>query len=167
GGLALCLVLAGCGGSSSEPDRQAAGEAMASGSKLCVKNSSAKTVSLSFGATLSPGQEQCKEGNSLTSSDINFDVQIDGVQAMTVEVNNPFLGMGWVKLTQPSFGQCLYESPMGQGKTSARADGLLRYQFERLSQLITTEKDPQQIQWTLTLSDPGTPSADGKPVKCS
>ncbi len=166
GGIALAVVLAGCGGGSAEPERQAAGEGTSAGSKLCVKNTSGKTVSLGA-ATISPGQEQCKEGNSLTSSDIAFDIQVDGMKTVYVEINNPYVGMGSTKLTQPDpFGQCLYESPAGQVKGSVKEDGVLRYQFERLTPLITDSSQPNFIEWTLTLSDPDIPSADGKPRKC-
>ena len=169
GGIALCVLLTGCGGDSAATDRQAAaGESVPIGTKMCVKNNSSKSVDVDFGSTLSTGQEQCTEGASLTGSDINFNVKVDGVQAVQVVANNPYIGMGSVKLIQPNaLGECLYESVAGKGKSTAKEDGLLRYQFERLTVLITSSEDPQQIEWKLTLSDPRTKSSDGNPVKCS
>jgi len=169
GGIGLCLLLTGCGGDSATTDRQAAaGEAVPAGTKLCVQNNSSKAVAVGFGSTLSTGQEQCTEGESLTGADIAFSIDVDGVQAMNVKANNPFIGMGSVTLLQPDpLGQCLYESVVGKGKTTPKEDGLLRYQFERLTVLITSSEDPQQIEWKLALSDPGKKSPDGNPVKCS
>jgi hypothetical protein len=134
---------------------------------MCVQNNSSKTVDVSFASTLPTGQEQCTEGNSLTGDDIVFDINVDGVQAMTVKANNPFIGSGSVTLLQPDpLGRCLYESVLGKGNSSSREDGLLRYQFERLTVLITSSDDPQQIEWKLRLSDPKATSPDGNPVKC-
>lgn len=169
GGIALCVLLTGCGGDSAATDRQAAaGESVPMGTKMCVKNNSSKSVDVSFGSTLSRGQEQCKEGASLTGADIDFKVNVDGVQAMQVVANNPYIGMGYVTLIQPdALGLCLNEAVLGKGKSTAKEDGLLRYQFERLTVLITSPEDPQQIEWKLTLSDPRTKSSDGNPLKCS
>lgn len=169
GGVALSVLLVGCGGDSTESGRQAAAVASdAGGSKMCVRNTSSKIVDTAFGSSLTNGQEACTEGNSLTGDDIAFDINVDGVQALMVTANNPFIGMGSVRLIQPDpLGQCLYESVAGRGKSSTKEDGLLRYQFERLTGLITSSEDPQQIEWILTLSDPRKKSPDGNPVKCT
>ena len=169
GGIALCVLLTGCGGDSAATDRQAAAsESAPIGTKMCVKNNSSKSVDVDFGSTLSTGQEKCTEGASLAGSDIDFNVKVDGVQAMQVVANNPHIGMGSVKLIQlDALGECLYEAVAGKAKGTAKEDGLLRYQFERLTVLITSGDDPQQIEWKLTLSDPGKKSPDGNPVKCS
>lgn len=140
------------------------------GSKLCVRNDSSQTVVVSsgLGATtpqgISPGDERCSENSNPFARDVAGILAVDGKDVMAVSVNNPIVGLGNVKLGKISRGLCLDNNLGRQGMKSVTADdGLLQYQFERLTPFSL---GIQQIEFRLVLTDSGAPSSGGSTVSC-
>ena len=154
-----------------EPDPTQESDASA-GSKLCIQNDASNPVTIVAGLgqrkplDIAPGAQQCSENfNPFASKDVKGTLAVNGVDVMWIATNNPFIGLASVEMFQPSGMLCLMENLGRQGmKSTAKDDGVLRYQFERLTPFSLK---PQQIEFRLVLTDSSNPSSSGRPGRCA
>ena len=154
-----------------EPDPTQESDASA-GSKLCIQNDASNPVTIVAGLgqrkplDIAPGAQQCSENfNPFASKDVKGTLAVNGVDVMLIATNNPFIGLASVEMFQPSGTLCLKENLGRQGmKSTAKDDGVLRYQFERLTPFSLK---PQQIEFRLVLADSSNPSSSGRPGRCA
>ena len=155
-----------------EPTEEPAGSEESAGSKLCIQNDASNPVTNVAGLgqrkplDIAPGSQQCSENfNPFASKDVKGTLAVNGVDVMRIATNNPFIGLASVEMFQPSGTLCLMQNLGRQGMTStAKDDGVLRYQFERLTPFSLK---PQQIEFRLVLQDSSSPSSSGRPRACS
>lgn len=143
------------------------------GSKLCMINNSSQTVTLTTVSSpkkilgeIAQGDEQCEDNfNALSSIDVARGLAVNGVELMSVTVNNPYVGMARVVMYQPGNKVCVVNDIAGVGKLGgAKDDGVLRYQLMRVTPYSLK---PQQVEYQLVLSDSENPTSGGRPVACS
>ena len=154
-----------------EPDPTEESDASA-GSKLCIQNDASNPVTIVAGLgqrqplDIEPGSQQCSENfNPFASKDVKGTLAVNGVDVMLIATNNPFVGLASVEMFQPSGTQCLMTNLSREGmKSGVRDDGVLRYQFERLTPFSLK---PQQIEFRLVLADSSNPSSSGRPGRCA
>ena len=155
-----------------EPTEESAVSDESAGSKLCIQNDASNPVTIVAGLgqrkplDIAPGSQQCSENfNPFASKDVKGTLAVNGVDVMMIAANNPFIGLASVEMFQPSGTLCLMQSLGRQGMMStAKDDGVLRYQFERLTPFSLK---PQQIEFRLVLQDSSSPSSSGRPRTCS
>ena len=155
-----------------EPTEESAGSDESAGSKLCIQNDASNPVTIVAGLgqrkplDIAPGSRQCSENfNPFASKDVKGTLAVNGVDVMRIATNNPFIGLASVEMFQPSGSLCLMQNLGRQGMMStAKDDGVLRYQFERLTPFSLK---PQQIEFRLVLQDSSSPSSSGRPRTCS
>lgn len=156
---------------SAEPDEaeQAAADEL-TGVRLCLKNSSSRTVTIASGfgepnpRDLAPGEEQCNQNSNPFGKDVMGQLAVGGVTTMAIAVNNPLIGLSTVIMSQPESGPCVDDKLGRQGMKSTTDDGLLNYQVERVTPFSV---GVQQIEFQLVLSDSNNPSSGSRARKCS
>ena len=147
------------------------GDSVVTGVNLCVVNESSRTpyvalrpvgsvVGSAEEGNLNRGDRLCVKGSALIGRDVDGSISVgDASPAMEIQASRPALWLSWVKLNQPNFGQCSYNSYFVNGG-STHDDGLLRYSVKRL-------KDTGSTEFVITLSDSKKKSSDGQPLKCT
>lgn len=142
------------------------------GSKLCMMNDSSQTVNVTTASAsreavgeLAPGDELCEDNfNAFSSKDLARGISVNGVELMSVTMNNPFVGLARVVMYQPGNRVCGVNDIAGPGKLGgAKDDGVLRYQLMRVTPYSLK---PQQIEYQLVLSDSEAPTSGGRSVAC-
>lgn len=142
------------------------------GTKLCVQNNASKAVTIVSGLgqsspfDIEPGAQQCSDNfNPLDAKDVKGLLAVNGGELMYVAALNPYVGLASVMLGQPTGYMCTNDNLGRQGmKSTAKDDGVLRYQFERLTPFSLK---PQRIEFRLDLSDSKNPSSSGTPRRCA
>jgi hypothetical protein len=172
--LAAALLVAGCS-SGAQANRAAAAQPSGPAANVyfCMSNQSSRTVQVSMSGNgggysdVGSGSEMCSDGFALYGADVVGSIDVDGSKIMDYAASRPALWTSWVKLIQPTFGQCLYSS-YSQGGGASYEDGVLRYSIKRGDDTLTgdQEKPLETTNFRITLLDPQKPSRDGAPVKC-
>lgn len=142
------------------------------GTKLCVQNNASKAVTIVSGLgqsspfDIEPGAQQCSDNfNPLDAKDVKGLLAVNGEELMYVAALNPYVGLASVMLGQPTGYMCTNDNLGRQGmKSTAKDDGVLRYQFERLTPFSLKL---QRIEFRLDLSDSANPSSSGTPRRCA
>ncbi|MDD2817687.1 MAG: hypothetical protein PHN51_02675 [Candidatus Nanopelagicales bacterium] len=169
GMLAALAVLTGC--SQSPEVEKAAGGVL--GTRVCVKNFSSTTPTVTFTnkdtargeGRLERSTQACAEGSSAgLGLDVGGEIAIPGSSPRSLKLiaQNPWVGAPMAFLSEPGLGgfNCTAINGMDINEARLWDDGLLKFVVTRLG-------DGQWKEFTVDISDSQSPSADGKPRRCT
>lgn len=157
------VLLAGC--ARPAPDARQAGNL---GTRVCVVNESSQVPTVTFtirdtgtDGPLPKGSQACGEG-TMGGGKNDVEGKIDfapPLKSMTLWGNNPWIGAPGAAIRQAGGNSCAGYEGMSENAAVAWDDGVLRYVVKRLN-------DGQWKEFTITISDTQSPSADGQPAAC-
>lgn len=143
-----------------------------SGTNLCVKNSSSKSIPVTMRTfdtssgdnPLPPGKTLCIEGTFSGGTDVAFAIKLgEGNSNMRIQATNQSIGQPRFYLLQdvvnPSYTRlCIFQGFKSM-EENASNDGILEYTIKRLP-------DTNWKEFELTLRDDPNPSTTGKTTPC-